>query len=202
MGQDLRCELISWHEIDRLCRRLAMLIQASAYAPEMVIAIGRGGYVPARLVCDALDMMALTSFKIEHYYSGSDKQPRALIRFPLCTQVQGLRVLIVDDVNDSGDTLQLAVEHVSLFQPCEIRTAVMHDKRVTHFEVDYCARQIVKWRWLIYPWAVNEDIRAFVQRLSPAPASLDEIRQGLARHFNIRISRRLLAEINAIRRLC
>ena len=167
MHHSLRCELISWHEIDRLCRRLALLIQASGYVPEMVIAIGRGGYVPARLVCDALDIMALTSFKIEHYFSGSTKQAQALIRFPLGTEVQGLRVLIVDDVNDSGDTLQLAVEHVQSFRPREVRTAVMHDKSVTHFKVDYSARQIVKWRWLIYPWAVNEDIRAFIPRLVP-----------------------------------
>ena len=53
------CELISWGEVHRLCRRLSGLIQVSGFQPGIVIAIGRGGYVPARLVCDDLDIMAL-----------------------------------------------------------------------------------------------------------------------------------------------
>jgi hypoxanthine phosphoribosyltransferase len=163
----------------------------------MVVAIGRGGYVPARLICDALDNMALTSIKIEHYLSGSEKQAQAIIRYPLCTEIKGCRVLVVDDVNDSGDTLQLAVEHIQTFLPGEVRTAVMHDKHVTHYKVDYFAKRIIKWRWLIYPWAVNEDVSAFTRRLSPPPQTLTEAQQGLKEQFGIHISLRLLRNINA-----
>jgi hypoxanthine phosphoribosyltransferase len=167
----------------------------------MVVAIGRGGYVPARLICDALDIMALTSIKIEHYLSGSEKQAQAVIRYPLCTDIKGMRVLVVDDVNDSGDTLQLAVEHIRTFLPLEVRTAVMHDKHVTHYKVDYFTKRIIKWRWLIYPWAVNEDISAFTRRLSPPPQTLSEAQQRLKEEFGIRISLHLLQHINAANNL-
>ena len=197
MPDILPCELVSWGEVHRLCHRLSGLIQDSRYKPNVVVAVGRGGYIPARLVCDALDIMALTSIKIEHYLSGSNKQAEAVIRYPLCVDIKDQRVLIVDDVNDSGDTLQLATEHIQAFQPQEVRTAVMHDKRVTRYKVDYFAKKIIKWRWIIYPWAINEDINGFIARLSPSPKTPPETQQRLAEQFDIKISLKLLREITA-----
>ncbi|MEN8207343.1 MAG: phosphoribosyltransferase [Pseudomonadota bacterium] len=191
----MRCELISWSAVQKMCQRLAGLVRTSGYCPDVVVAIGRGGYVPARLVCDYLDIMALTSIKIEHYLSGSSRQEKAIIRYPLCTDIKNLRVLLVDDVNDSGDTLAVATQHLQTMQPGEIRTAVMHHKTISDFAVDYYARKVIKWRWLIYPWAVNEDISGFLKQLSPQPRSLEAARQLLARHFDIKISTRHLKGI-------
>ena len=197
MSEQLRCELITWSEVERLCQRLARLTRESGYRPDLVIAIGRGGYVPARLICDYLHIMGLTSIKVEHYLSGADRQEEAVIRYPLKADIRGLRVLVVDDVNDSGDTLEAATQHLQAFQPGEIRTAVMHHKAVTHFEEDYYARKIIKWRWLIYPWAVTEDVSAFLKRLVPVPDSLDDAGKLLAERFNIKIPRKRLRDIYA-----
>ncbi len=195
MPEQLRCELISWAEVERLCQHLAGLIRESGYRPDLIIAIGRGGYVPARLMCDWLHIMGLTSIKVEHYLSGANRQEEAVIRYPLKADIRGLRVLVVDDVNDTGDTLEAATQHLQVFQPGEIRTAVMHHKAVTHFDADYSAGKIVKWRWLIYPWAVNEDVSAFLERLMPAPESLEDAQQLLARQFNVKISLKRLGNI-------
>ena len=191
----MRCELISWSEVQRLCLRLANLIRESDYNPDIVVAIGRGGFVPARLLCDYLDLMALTSIKIEHYLSGSTKQEQAVIRYPLSTPIKNLRVLLVDDVNDSGDTLDVAIQHLESFQPHEVRTAVMHHKTSTHFTVDYQAKKITKWRWLIYPWARVEDISDFLQRLTPVPKNLQEAQQQLSLQYGINISRQELKQL-------
>jgi hypoxanthine phosphoribosyltransferase len=160
-----------------------------------VVAIARGGFVPARLVCDYLDIMALTSIKIEHYLAGSAKQEQAVIRHPLCIPIENQRVLLVDDVNDSGDTLDVAMQHLLGFQPSEVRTAVMHHKTSTHFKVDYQAKTIIKWRWLIYPWAMVEDISDFIQRLSPTPTTLQEAQQQLAQQYGINISQQQLKQL-------
>lgn len=196
MSGKLSCELLTWGEVQRLCRQLSALIQASGYTPGIVIAIGRGGFVPARLVCDNLDIMALTSIKIEHYLSAAEKLAEAIIRYPLNVSVRDQQVLIVDDVNDSGDTLRLAVEYVRGFQPREVRTAVMHDKRSARYPVDYFAKKVIKWRWLIYPWAMNEDIGGFVRNMIPHPKTLVEVQQMLASEYDLQVSLRSLREIN------
>ena len=73
----------------------------------------------------------------------------------------------------------------------------MHHKTVTHFKVDYYARKIVKWRWLIYPWAVYEDVSGFLRRMSPAPDSLEQAQQLLQENYNITISLKRIGEIYA-----
>ncbi|MEN8108226.1 MAG: phosphoribosyltransferase [Pseudomonadota bacterium] len=196
--EEMRCEMISWVEVQRLCERLAESIRASRYCPDIVIAIGRGGYIPARLVCDYLGIMELTSIRVEHYLSGSDRQKEVSIRYPLRDDISSLQVLLVDDVNDSGDTLDAAVRHLRTYNPREIRAAVMHNKAVSGFSTDYYARKIVKWRWLIYPWAVNEDISGFLKRLSPAPDSLGDAQKQLAEHFGINVPQQRLRDILAL----
>ena len=195
MAKKIRCELISWSEVQQLCLRLAKQIKASGFHPDLVIAIGRGGYVPARLVCDYLDIIALTSIKIEFYTSGSTKTEKAVIKYPLCNDISDQRVLLIDDVNDSGETLELAQAHLQSFQPREIRTAVMHHKTSSQFRVNYSARKVIKWRWLIYPWAVYEDISGFLRNKKPAAESIEQSQQYLANEFNIRISKKKLSEI-------
>ena len=197
MAQAMRCELITWSEVQRLCRQLARLVRESDYRPAVVVAIGRGGLVPARLVCDYLDIMALATIRIEHYLAGSSKQAHAVIRYPLCIGIEGLDVLLIDDVNDGGETLETALQHLQSFSPRRIKTAVMHQKATTHVAADYYAKKIIKWRWLIYPWAVQEDISSFLQQLSATPGSLEEAQQRLAEQFGVRIARHSLAAVYA-----
>lgn len=195
MTEQMRCELITWSTVERLCLRLAGLISASGYRPDLIIAIGRGGYVPARLLCDYLGIMNLTSIKIEHYLAGADRQKQALVRYPLKADIRGMRVLVVDDVNDTGDTLAVARQHLQAFQPAEIRIAVMCQKVTTSFIPDYYARKILKWRWLIYPWAVHEDVAGFLGGPAEAPATQEQARAVLAEKFHIVISRQRLRDI-------
>ena len=187
MAEELRCELISWSEVQRQCQRLAVLVRESGYLPDLIVAIGRGGYVPARLLCDYLDIMDLTSIKLEHYLPGAEKQEQTIIRYPLKADIRGLRVLLVDDVNDTGDTLVAATRHLQTFQPAGVRTAVIHEKDVSRTSADYYARRIVKWRWLIYPWAVSEDVKGFLKRMETLPESAEGAQKLLARQYNIKV---------------
>jgi hypoxanthine phosphoribosyltransferase len=75
------CELITWHQSYGLCRRLAERLRASGFRPDIIVAIGHGGWVIGRILADFLDLMDLTSFKIEHYH-GPHKQARAKVKYP------------------------------------------------------------------------------------------------------------------------
>jgi len=195
MTAKFSCEYISWSRFYRLSRRLCRCIYDSGFKPDIIIAIGRGGYMPARIISDFLHVLNLTSFKIEHY-RGTQKKNTALVRYPLGQGVSGDRVLLVDDVCDTGDTFEVARKHLGeCMQPLEIRSAVLHYKKTSTFIPDYYAGRIIKWRWIIYPWAAAEDISEFIKQMQPAAATTGEIREILARDYGIRIPLQVLRDI-------
>jgi hypoxanthine phosphoribosyltransferase len=151
--------------------------------------------MPARIISDFLHVMNLTSFKLEHY-SGTQKSKTVVVRYPLGNGVAGQKVLLVDDVCDTGDTFDVACKHLEdRLQPAEIRTAVLHYKKTSSFIPDFYARRIVKWRWLIYPWAAAEDISEFIRQMEPRPDSLEGIIKNLDRDYGIRVPQKLLRDI-------
>lgn len=192
------CALVTWNEFYDLARTLSREIKASGWRPDLVVAIGRGGYVPARVVCDFLVHDQLTSIKVEHWGIAAQKRDHAVVRFPLATDVSGERVLIVDDVTDTGETLTVAVGYIESLGPMEVRTAVLQHKTRSAFKPDFYAEEMVEWRWIIYPWAVHEDLVGFVERVLAAPKvpiSQDQIRSDLKRRFEIDLDEEEMAEI-------
>lgn len=160
-----KCELMSFGESYNLAKILARKIKDSGYLPDMIIAIGRGGYVPARLVCDFLLFDNLTTIKIEHYKGAADIQEMATLRFPISVDIRGKKILVVDDVTDTGKTLSVAVKYLESLGPAEIKTAVLQHKICSDFVPDYYARKVIKWRWIIYPWAAYEDLSGFAENI-------------------------------------
>ena len=71
MIEILHCDLISWDEVHGLARNLAFSIHEAGFRPDLLVAIGRGGYVPGRLLADYLHMKNLTSCRVAHYGAGA-----------------------------------------------------------------------------------------------------------------------------------
>jgi hypoxanthine phosphoribosyltransferase len=195
MPKRFKCDLISWAKTYELTRRLSLKILKTAFRPDLVVAIGRGGYVPARIVCDFLEITDLTAIKIEHWGMGAQKQDAALLRFPLNIDVSGQKILVVDDVTDTGDTLRTALTYLLQQHPDEVRTAVIQHKASSGFIPDYYGQRIVKWRWIIYPWAVVEDLTGFLRQMDPAPRSSDEATSRLISDYGLQPPQRLLEYI-------
>jgi len=187
-SESFPCDLVSWNEAYLLAKELSRSIKHSGYRPDLVIAIGRGGYVPARVVCDFLLQNLLTSMKVEHWGIAAHKKDQAEVRFPLAVDVRGLKVLILDDVTDTGDTLQISANYVESLDPTEIRTGVLQHKTASRFLPDYYAEEITEWKWIIYPWAAHEDLVGFAERvISKGPLSLLEIQVQLENRFQLAV---------------
>ncbi len=183
------CRLVSWDEAFQLSQRLAHSIKSSRFKPDLVIAIGRGGYVPARIVCDYLLHSLLASIKIEHWDKAACKRPEAAVRFPLPVDIRDQRVLIVDDITDTGDTLKAALDYVSGLGAAEIRTAVMQHKSCSSVVPDYYADVIEDWIWIIYPWAAHEDLVGFAERvLTEEVFGIEQIRARLNGRYGLSVS--------------
>jgi hypoxanthine phosphoribosyltransferase len=182
------CELVTWEKFSEMARDLALTIKESGYTPDLVIAIGRGGYVPARVVCDYLLHDMLTSFKVEHWGMAAQEKPRVIVRFPLAVDIRDLPVLIVDDVTDTGRTLDAAVSYIRSLGPREIRTAVIQHKVKSSFCPDYYGREEREWRWIIYPWALHEDLVGFAAKvLAEGPLGEEAVRKELGDRYCLRV---------------
>jgi hypoxanthine phosphoribosyltransferase len=182
MPETMPCTLVTWEAVYRLCREVAQRLRAADTPIDMLVAIARGGYIPGRLLSDMLGVSDLTSLKIEHY-RGVRKQRDALVKYPLNADIKGRNVLLIDDVCDSGDTFAVAVEHLRQSgTPRSLHTAAMHLKTVSEFVPDHYAETISDWRWIIYPWAVNEDLSGLIDsmRLGRDPVRLQQ--EFRARH--------------------
>lgn len=188
MSAPVPCRYVSWNACYHLARDLALAVRRSRFDPEVIVAIARGGCPPARVVSDYLGQPNVMTVKIEHY-DQLHKRDRAVVRYPLPADVSGLRVLVVDDVNDTGESLKLALEHIrGLSAPAELRTAVLHHKTVSAFRPDYAARRIVTWCWVIYPWAVIEDLTSLIGRMQDRPPDPATLRERLLRDHKVRLS--------------
>ena len=142
MAEKFLCELVSSESVYALAYTLASEIRASGFRPDLVVAISRGGFTPARVLCDALGIFNLTSIRILHYKRAATKNGAATVKYPLCIPVNGLRLLVVDDVNDSGDTLREARKHLETLGPKELRTAVLQEKAGSTVCADYVAESV------------------------------------------------------------
>jgi len=175
----MQVQLVGLDEVVDACDRLGRALLESNFRPDIIVAVARGGFVPARFLCDFLQVRALSSIRVQHYQAGAQQEEQARITIPLSIDVKGANVLLVDDVNDSGKTLAAAASHLESFSPAALRTAVLHEKTSTLQTADFRVIVVRQWRWILYPWAVVEDVGQFVRDMRPAPRSLDEIRERL-----------------------
>jgi hypoxanthine phosphoribosyltransferase len=188
MPEMMPCTLVAWDAVYGLCRDVARQLRAADTPIDMIVAIARGGYIPGRLLSDMLGVSDLTSIKIEHY-RGAQKQREALVKYPLNADISGRNVLLVDDVCDSGDTLAVAVEHLRRSgNPCSMHTAAMQLKTVSEFVPDFYAGTVSEWRWLIYPWAVNEDLSSLIERMRLGSRDPLRLQQEFRRRHDVELT--------------
>lgn len=177
---------------------LAHKIRASGFAPDLIVAIGRGGFVPGRLLADLLGLMDLAGIRIEHYH-GARKGAVARMRQPLSLNIDGRRILLVDDVSDTGETFEVALEHLRENGAArQIFTAAIHHKISSRIEPDFYAHKIVKWRWIVYPWAVLEDLSAFAHEFEPKPEDPETLGRLLWSERGLKVKRATLEDVLAL----
>jgi len=187
MAEPLRCELVTQETVYDLVYELARQIRASDYHPDLVVAISRGGFTPARVLCDVLGLFNLTSIRVVHYSKAAVHEHQAYVKYPLCMDIAGQRILLVDDVNDTGDTLEVAREHLEGLGPTEVRIAVLHEKTGSPIRADYVSETLDEWRWLIYPWAVVEDVGGFLREMTPPPEDAGQAADWLQKTYGLQL---------------
>ena len=145
-------EVLSWERFGTATRELAASVVADGFAPDLILAIARGGLFIAGALGYTLDVKNVHLTNVE-FYTGVDERlpmPVMLPPVPNTVDLSGARVLIADDVADTGETLRLVrdfcAEHVA-----EARCAVIYQKPQSTVDCEYVWRRTD--RWIDFPWS-------------------------------------------------
>ncbi|MCE4607069.1 MAG: hypothetical protein F7B59_07065 [Desulfurococcales archaeon] len=145
---------VSWGDIEKYSRIVAEKTSTDKYKVDVIIGIMRGGIIPARLIADYLGVRNLGTIEVMFYQRPGETRHKPVIRQPLTLDISDKNILIVDDVSDTGKSLQVAVSAITLYGPSQIKTATLYLKPWTTFIPDYYGASVTK--WIVFPWEKNE----------------------------------------------
>jgi len=150
----------TYDDIHKTIRDLAARVEASGYRTDAIVAIGSGGYIPARILRTFIQK-PIWAVGIA-YYDENDKptdNPRKVQWIDeVERKLKGKRILLVDEVDDSRSTLEYCIRELLSHDPAEVAVAVLHNKLkekkgVIPTEVTrYFAGLDIKDKWVKYPW--------------------------------------------------
>lgn len=160
-------KLVTWEEIVEWSRGLANIIKRSGWRPDVIVAIARGGYIPARLLCDFLGVENLLSIQSQHWTEAAKAEEKAVLRFPYIVDMSRKKVLLVDDIVDTGDTVMLAEKFIrENWNPSEVKIAVLQwISPIAKIKPDFYFIEVKEWVWFQYPWTRLEDVTSFIKRM-------------------------------------
>ncbi|MAW70555.1 MAG: phosphoribosyltransferase [Actinomycetota bacterium] len=147
-------EVLDWSGYGVGARALAKLVADDGYRPDIILAIARGGLFVAGSLGYALSVKNLYVMNVE-YYTGVDERLDVPVMLPPYVDVVDLRdtkVLIVDDVADTGHTLALVRNHC-VTEVAEVRTAVLYEKSRSVVDCEYVWKYTDK--WINFPWSTE-----------------------------------------------
>ncbi len=150
-------EVLTWEMFGVAGRALAQQVADSDFTPDIVLGIARGGLLPAGSIAYALDCKNLFTLSVE-FYTGVDERldvPVMLPPFLDAADLTGAAVLIVDDVADTGKTLELVRQFCS-GHVAEARTAVLYAKPHSVIVPDFVWRSTEK--WINFPWSTEPPV--------------------------------------------
>lgn len=167
---------VSWQQYHILTRKMAAAMLDHEKNPfDEIVAIARGGLTLGHLFSDYLQI-PISSITIQSY-TDIEKQGEVNITAGLSKIIKGKKILLVDDIADTGKTLIRATEYLTEFNPSSITTATMFYKPHCTVVPDYFAQQTDK--WILLPFEVTEWIYTFTTKMTKEGKSKREIQTFL-----------------------
>jgi len=155
---------LSYNQIHETVKDIAKQIEADGYTFDFMVAIGTGGFIPARMLKTFINRPIVTVGMA--YYDLDDNKMEA----PVITQwlddpinqIKGRRILLVDEVDDTRSTIGFCLERLLRHDPEEIAVAVLHDKdkpksrEIPAVVKRYYSGLKLEDRWICYPWDAED----------------------------------------------
>lgn len=154
----------SYNQIHRTCAGLARQVAESGFAPDLTVAIGTGGFIPARILKTYLHLPILTVgvalYNDKNQIDGSPRKIQWIDEVE--RKIKGKKVLLVDEIDDSRMTLAYCLRELLTHRPAEIAVAVLHCKDKEKKDslppevTRYWAGEHLPDHWVVYPWDAED----------------------------------------------
>lgn len=163
-GFELEFEIPNWNQVYDMLLNLAEKISLSRFKPDIIVGVSRGGWPPARVLSDLLSNSNLASVRAEFYRGIGETKGEPVLSQPVSAEVAKKRVLIVDEVADTGKSLNLVKKHLFEQGAKEVKIATIYYKKRSMVKPDYYEEETD--RWIVFPWEVKETVRKIFKSCS------------------------------------
>ena len=156
---------------------LAIRIKESGFKPDLIVGVSRGGWAPGRILSDLLANTHTANIKIEFYVGISKTGRKPIVTQPISEDISKKKILIVDDVADTGESLLVALDHIHERGAGEVRTVTVYHKPHSKFKPDFFAETTSN--WIVFPWERLETTVLLVQEAKAEGRSMESVRETL-----------------------
>jgi hypoxanthine phosphoribosyltransferase len=177
--KNLTIKAPSWNHIHNLLIRLATRIKKSGFKPDIIVGVSRGGWIPARIMSDILENNILANVSVEFYVDIGKSKQKPTITQPISTSVKNMKVLVVDDLADSGESLKLVKAHLEKQGAQEIRIATIYFKPWSIVVPNYYEKQTQN--WIVFPWEQKEAARKILETKTSQGGTVQDSKEKLIR---------------------
>ncbi|MBA7669284.1 Xanthine phosphoribosyltransferase [subsurface metagenome] len=172
-------EVPSWDRIYELCIQVANQVRCSGYKPDLLVSVSRGGWVPGRVLSDLLENPNIATIKVEYYVDIYKTHTKPKITQPLPIEVKGKKILLIDDIADSGKSLKLVKEHLAEQGAVDVKICTLYYKPWSILTPDFFVRMTDA--WVCFPHEIVETMKKIYLKLKEKGKSKKEIKAELVR---------------------
>jgi hypoxanthine phosphoribosyltransferase len=191
----LKFEAPSWNKIYDMLLDLAGRIRKDGFKPDIIVGISRGGWPPARVLSDLLSNPNVANVRAEFYLGIAVTGSEPTLTQPVSVKTRGKKILIVDEVADTGKSLKMVRKHIVQEGAKETRTVTVYYKPWSVVKPDYFARETSD--WIVFPWEIKETLRKVIARCEELGTSVEEETAKLVKAgIKSRLIKRFLKEIS------
>lgn len=170
--------MISWEHFYQLTLELVEKVLKSGYKPDAIIGVSRGGLVPLRIFSDEYEGTEIGVIRVAFYEDVKKTGSEPRILQDVNVDVSGRRILVVDDVADTGRSLETVRRHFKDKGASDVKIATVYYKPWSILKPDYYVKKTEK--WIIFPHEIGETIRKLAQKnLKEKGKTLEEFREML-----------------------
>jgi hypoxanthine phosphoribosyltransferase len=195
----LEFEVPTWNQIYSMLQELAEKIRKNGFTPDIIVGVSRGGWPPARVLSDLLGNANLANVRAEFYLGVAETKGEPTLTQPVSMEVDGKKVLVVDEVADTGKSLKLVKEHIIEKGATEVRIATVYYKPWSIVKPDYYEKETSN--WIVFPWEIKETVRKIVKKCAEKKTSIEEetvklVKAGISAELVKRFLKEILEEEN------